>query len=86
MDKPQVVPLSQQALAMFEELQMLAMDSQYVFPSRNTSYQPVSKTTLNSTVRTLDLQIRDFVIHDFRRTANTILYEQGYNSDWIETS
>lgn len=86
MDKPHIVPLSVQALAMFEELKTLAMDSQYVFPSRNTPNQPVSKTTLNSAVRTLDLQIRDFVIHDFRRTASTILHEQGYNSDWIETS
>lgn len=86
MDKPHIVPLSQQALAMFEELKTLAMDSKYVFPSRNTPHQPVSKTTLNSAVRTLDLQIRDFLIHDFRRTASTILHQQSYNSDWIETS
>jgi hypothetical protein len=28
--------------------------------------------------------VRDFVIHDFRRTASTPLHEAGFNSDWIE--
>lgn len=35
-------------------------------------------------MRTLDLNVRDFVIYDFRRTASTLLHEQGYNSDWVE--
>ncbi|ELO83276.1 TPA: site-specific integrase [Salmonella enterica subsp. enterica serovar Enteritidis] len=79
-----LLPLSKQALAMFEELKFLAGDSPYVFPSRNDHRRPISKTTLNCAVRTLDLNVRDFVIHDFRRTANTLLHEQGYNSDWVE--
>ncbi len=79
-----LLPLSKQALAMFEELKFLAGDSPYVFPSRNDHRRPISKTTLNCAVRTLDLNVRDFVIHDFRRTASTLLHEQGYNSDWIE--
>lgn len=84
MDNPHIVPLSKQALAMFEELKFLAGDSPYVFPSRNNHRLPTSKTMLNCAVRTLDLNIRDFVIHDFRRTASILLYEQGYNSDWVE--
>ncbi len=84
MDNPHIVPLSKQALAMFEELKFLAGDSPYVFPSRHGYRRPISKTTLNCAVRTLDLNVRDFVIHDFRRTASTLLHEQGYNSDWIE--
>lgn len=84
MDNPHIVPLSKQALAMFEELKFLAGDSPYVFPSRNDHRRPISKTTLNCAVRTLDLNVRDFVIHDFRRTASTLLHEQGYNSDWVE--
>ncbi|EEC5163178.1 site-specific integrase, partial [Salmonella enterica subsp. enterica] len=79
-----LLPLSKQALAMFEELKFLAGDSPYVFPSRHGYRRPISKTTLNCAVRTLDLNVRDFVIHDFRRTASTLLHEQGYNSDWIE--
>lgn len=84
MDNPYIVPLSKQALAMFEELKFLAGDSPYVFPSRNDYRRPISKTKLNCAVRTLDLNVRDFVIHDFRRTASTLLHEQGYNSDWVE--
>ncbi|UJR63673.1 tyrosine-type recombinase/integrase [Dickeya zeae] len=84
MDNPHIVPLSGQALAMFEELKFLAGDSPYVFPSRNDYRHSISKTTLNAAVRTLNLNVRDFVIHDFRRTASTLLHEQGYNSDWVE--
>ncbi len=82
--KNHVVYLSQQALAMFEELKSLAGHSQWVLPSRNTWKKPICKSTLNAVIRTLDLDIRDFVIHDFRRTASTQLHEMGFNSDWIE--
>lgn len=84
MDYPHIIPLSKQVLAMLEEIKFLAGDSPYVFPSRNDYRRPISKTTLNCTVRTLDLNVRDFVIHDFQRTASTLLHEQGYNSDWVE--
>lgn len=83
-DKPHVVYLSKQALAMFDELKALAGNSPYVLPSRNNLKRPISKTTLNYAVRAMDLDIRDFVIHDFRRTASTHLHEAGFNSDWIE--
>jgi integrase len=83
-DKPHLVPLSRQAVAMFEELKPLASGSEWVFPSRNTLSKPVAHSTLNVAVRSLDLDVRDFVIHDFRRTASTHLHEAGFNSDWIE--
>jgi integrase len=83
-DKPHLVHLPRQAVAMFEELRGLAGGSPWVFPSRNDPRKPIAKTTLNYAVRSLDLDIRDFVIHDFRRTASTHLHEAGFNSDWIE--
>lgn len=83
-DKPHLVPLSKQSLAMFEELRDLASGSEWVLPSRNSLRQPISRTTLNAAVRSLQLDLRDFVIHDFRRTASTHLNETGFNSDWIE--
>lgn len=83
-DKSHLVPLSKQALAMFEELRGLASGSEWVLPSRNTLKEPVAHSTLNQAVRSLDLGIRDFVIHDFRRTASTHLHEAGFNSDWVE--
>jgi integrase len=83
-DKPHLVPLSRQAVAMFEELKGLASGSDWVFPSRGSLSQPIAKSTLNVTVRSLELDVRNFVIHDFRRTASTHLHEAGFNSDWIE--
>lgn len=83
-DKPHLVPLSRQAVAMFEELKGLASRSPWVLPSRNTLKEPTAHSTLNQAIRSLDLGVRDFVIHDFRRTASTQLHEAGFNSDWIE--
>lgn len=83
-DRPHTVPLSSQAVEMFTELKFLASGSRYVFPSRNTLHKPISHSALNQAVKTLDIEIRDFVIHDFRRTASTLLHEQGFHSDWVE--
>lgn len=83
-DKPHLVPLSQQAVAMFEELKGLASGSEWVFPSRGSLDQPIAKSTLNITVRALEVDMRNFVIHDFRQTASTHLHEAGFNSDWVE--
>jgi len=83
-DKPHLVSLSRQAVAMFEELKGLASGSEWVFPSRGDLKQPIAKSTLNVAVRALAIDVRDFVIHDFRRTASTHLHEAGFNSDWIE--
>ncbi len=83
-DKPHLVHLSGQAVAMFEELKALASGSEWVFPSRGDLRQPIAHSTLNQAVRSLEIDVRDFVIHDFRRTASTHLHEAGFNSDWIE--
>ena len=84
MDKPHLVPLSAQAVAMLEELKPLANGSDWVFPSRSDLRKPIAHSTLNQAVRSLEFDVRDFVIHDFRRTASTHLHEAGFNSDWIE--
>lgn len=84
MDHPHFVPLSSQVVAMFNELKGLSSDSEWVFPSRHGLNKPISKTALNAALRALEHDVRDFVIHDFRRTASTHLHEAGFNSDWIE--
>ncbi|MHB0983084.1 MAG: tyrosine-type recombinase/integrase [Thiobacillus sp.] len=83
-DKPHFVPLPRQAVAMFEELKGLASGSEWVFPSRGSLKKPIAHNALNTVVRALETDVRDFVIHDFRRTASTHLHEAGFNSDWIE--
>lgn len=83
-EKPHLVQFPRQAAAMFEELKGLASGSEWVFPSRGDLRQPIAHSTLNQAVRSLEIDVRDFVIHDFRRTASTHLHEAGFNSDWIE--
>lgn len=84
MKKPHLVQLSRQAIAMFEELKGLSNGSEWVLPSRGCLRQPISQNTLNQAIRSMEIDVRDFVIHDFRRTASTHLHEAGFNSDWIE--
>jgi integrase len=62
----------------------LASGSEWVFPSRGDLNRPIARSTLNVVVRALKIDVRDFVIHDFRRTASTHLHEVGFNFDWIE--
>ena len=83
-DRPHIVYLPRQAIAMLEELKALACGSDWVMPSRGDLKKPISKSTLNQAVRALDLDVRDFVLHDFRRTASTHLHEAGFVSDVIE--
>lgn len=83
-DRPHIVYLPLQAVAMLEELKVLACGSDWVMPSRGDLKKPISKSTLNQAVRALDLDVRDFVLHDFRRTASTHLHEAEFVSDVIE--
>lgn len=89
--RPHVVFLSQQAIDLLMALKMFAGGSEYVFPGRYDSREPMSAATLNR-VMTLcwqyaqkdGQQLAKFGPHDMRRTASTILHEEGYSSDWIE--
>lgn len=84
--KPHVVYLSTQAAELLRELQDLACGSPFVLPSRSSLQQPISVSTLNVAVRALGLELADFVLHDFRRTASTHLHESGFASDVVEKS
>lgn len=83
-DRPHIVYLSTQALALFQELGQLSYGSDHVLPSRSNSRKPISKSALNAAIRTIRVDLKPFVIHDFRRTASTLLHENGFNSDVIE--
>src|SRR3546814_14404076 len=51
MRKPHHVPLSRQALALFEELRMITGLTGYVFPSVRTRSRPMSENTINGALR-----------------------------------
>lgn len=81
---PHLVPLSTQASELFELLAVLAGNSPWVLPGRDGK-KSISEHTLNALLtRHSKFGITDFVIHDFRRTASTMLHERGYPPDVIE--
>jgi integrase len=78
-----VVPLSRQAVAAFRELQSLAASSEFVLPHLSTLARPMSENTFNRALVKMGYGGK-FAPHGFRRTASTILNEEGYRPDVIE--
>jgi integrase len=84
--KPHIVFLSRQSVALFKELHMLAGGSALVMPGRGSLTKPFSHNAINTALKTA-LQGQDipaFTIHDLRRTASTLLHENGWASDVVE--
>lgn len=70
--------LPKQALALVKELRLAAGSSEWVLPStRNLGRQPISESTLNISLKTVDGLPKNTVIHDSRRTIRTGLSELG---------
>ncbi|MDX7082544.1 tyrosine-type recombinase/integrase [Serratia marcescens] len=89
--RPHVVYLSQQALDIMVALQVSACGSDYILPARYNPQKPMSNSALNRVINATNEKIREaggdiehFTVHDLRRTASTILHEEGFNTDWIE--
>ena len=84
--KPHIVFLSRQAVALFRELRALAGGSELVMPGRGSLTKPFAHNAINTALKTA-LQGQDipaFTIHDLRRTASTLLHENGWPSDVVE--
>jgi integrase len=89
--RPHIVFLSNQVLDILVALKTMAGGSRFILPSRYDIDSPMSSATLNQ-VLTLAYRLAQkegqslgkFSPHDLRRTASTLLHEEGYNSDWIE--
>lgn len=84
--KPHIVYLSTQAKTLFKELKPLASSSIWVLPGRGSLTKPFASNALNQALK-VSLQgqeIPAFTIHDLRRTASTLLHEQGWPSDVVE--
>jgi integrase len=89
--KPHLVFLSTQALAVLTELKELAGDSEWVVPSSHARRKPAGESTLNSVLTGIEIaMLRDekpwvrFAPHDLRRTASTLLHEQGFDPLVVE--
>lgn len=78
------VPLSRQALEALKELRPLTGAYPLLFPGRNDHTQPRSETVFVMALRRLGYQGRQ-TGHGFRHVASTLLNEQGFNPDHIES-
>ncbi|WP_336019117.1 tyrosine-type recombinase/integrase [Acinetobacter lwoffii] len=80
-----VVYMSDQVIAIFKELKMIAGNEPFVFVGRKPGTH-ISHNAFN-TAQKAALALTDlppFTVHDLRRTASTHLNEQGFHSDAIE--
>ncbi|MDE1475499.1 tyrosine-type recombinase/integrase [Xenorhabdus bovienii] len=84
MRRPHIVPLSQQAVDILEQMKPITGQGKYLFPGRINQSQPMSEMALSVLIRRIGYAGR-VTGHGFRHTMSTILHEQGYNTAWIET-
>ncbi|KPV94800.1 Prophage CP4-57 integrase [Pseudoalteromonas sp. P1-9] len=76
-------PLHDQLIAALEELKVLSVGSEFIFPNRRKSkrFPHISMDTWNAALANLFkkecLDIAHFTIHDLRRTCRTLLAEIG---------
>ncbi len=89
MRRPHIVPLSRQAVAILAGLYALTGKNGgcFVFPSycRDKYFSPMGKNTINNALRAMGYNARELVGHGFRSVASTLLNEQGWSPDVIET-
>ena len=83
MKTPHIVPLSQQAIAVLEEIRKLAADDVLLFPSERRDGKTMSNNTIIYALYRMGYHGR-MTGHGFRGIASTILHEQGFNHDHIE--
>ena len=84
--KPHIVFLSRQSVALFKELHALAGGSELVLPGRGSLTKTFAQNAINNALKKA-LQGQDipaFTIHDLRRTASTLLHENGWSADVVE--
>lgn len=84
--KPHIVFLSTQAVALFKELRALAGGSALVMPGRGSLTKPFAHNAINNALKVAlrGQDIPAFTVHDLRRTASTLLHENGWPSDVVE--
>ncbi len=79
-----LVPLSRQAIAVLRELQELTGGEDFIFPNDHRGGVPMSENTILFALYRLGYRGRA-TGHGFRATASTILNEQGWQADVIES-
>lgn len=86
MRKEHVIPLSDQACEIVDELWPEVVGVELLFPSIMSNRRQLSNNTLNSALRRMGYQKDEVTAHGFRATASTILNSRGFNPEVIEAA
>lgn len=85
MRRPHKVPVTDQVLSLFEELDTMTGAGKLLFPSVRSADRAMSDNTLNAALRRLGYAKDEMTAHGFRAMAATILNECGkWHPDAIE--
>lgn len=84
MGRDHIIPLSQQAIEILQELEPLTGHGRYVFPSIRSDSRPMSENTINAALRRMGYSKDEMTGHGFRTLASTWLHEMGWPSEIIE--
>ena len=86
MKTPHFVPLASQSIALLREIQAISGDnySGFLFPSQNNPRNIMSENTFLRAIEVMGYRGKT-TGHGFRSTASTILNENGFRPDVIET-
>jgi integrase len=83
MGKAHLIPLSQQVIAILDQLKLLNGASEFVFPNANNWRKPMSENTMLYALYRLGYHSRA-TVHGFRSSASSLLNKMGFNPDWVE--
>ncbi|MDY0262710.1 integrase arm-type DNA-binding domain-containing protein [Syntrophotalea acetylenica] len=75
MKSPHIVPLSRQAAAILQDLQLLTGAGRFVFPSVRSTAQPISNNSLNAALRRIGYSTEEMTSHGWRAVFRTLADE-----------
>ncbi len=85
MRQPHRVPLSTQAIAIFDSTKVLSGHQRYIFSSLYSGQRPMSENSINMALRRMGFGKDEMTAHGFRSMASTLLNESGlWSPDAIE--
>jgi len=86
MDRSFIVPMSSQVIELLTELKKITGYSEFIFPSKRTNGNHLSKNVLTNRLRALGYSADIMSAHGFRSTSSTILVEElDWDPDIVDT-
>ncbi|EJC6797911.1 tyrosine-type recombinase/integrase [Vibrio parahaemolyticus] len=85
MGRQHVIPLSEYCIELLKKLKYLDIYNTYIFSSPSNGQKPLNSQTVNAALKRMGYGGK-LVSHGFRSVASTVLNEQGFDRDVIETA